>query len=414
MSSIPVVEGQPDTISIEEHSEVGPVNLTERDHEALETTVNGGEDGPQRLGIRYTRDGSAYLRSGAFVGIVALPDGPTVKIDPKTSVDSLLAVLRYAFGCDPSVIETREELAGGGDFVNAIAAVYLQELEDVIRQGLDKEYVRTEATERYVRGQIDAHQQLQRAPVAPITFDCRYEELTHGTLLNAVVLRATKLLARLADGSIAADLHGRAQRLEQRVPDRSVTWEDADRIDLHRLNEHYDTLLDIAREVLRHSFVSDVRSGDQTSFSLLVNMNSVFESVVERAADAVADRRNGWRVERQAETDSLLEGTPEVTLYPDVLLRVNGDPYVVADAKWKTSRRNGDLYQLLAYQSAHDAPGILFYPYNGGSVSTEYMVSGGSDLTLVELPTNATPGDGSTFAAKIEKKLAEAFESVNR
>lgn len=413
MSSVPVVEGHPDAISIEEHSEVGPIHLTERDHEVLETVVNGEDDGPQRLGVRYDRNRRAYLHTGAYVGIVALPDGPTVRIDPKTSVENLLTVLRYAFGCDTSVIETREELTGGGDFVNAIAAVYLQELDDVLRQGLDKEYVHTESEERYVRGQIDTHRQLQRAPIAPTTFDCSYDELTQDTMLNAVVLRAAKLLARLADDSISGDLQGRSKRLEQRVSDRPVTWEDAERIDLHRLNEHYGTLLDIARVVLRHSFVSDVRSGDQTSFSLLVNMNSVFESVVERAAGAVANRRDGWRVEGQAATDTLLQGTPEVTLYPDVLVRVDDEPLIVADAKWKTSRQNGDLYQLLAYQSAHDVPGILFYPYNEGAVATEYSVSGGEDLALVELPTNASVNDGPALGAKIEDAVANAIDKVS-
>lgn len=413
MSSIPVSVSHPDTVVVNEHSEIGPLHLTDADYRMLDTVVNADEDEAQRLRVRHTRDGEAYLHTTAHVGVVSLPDGPTVRIEPKTSVDNVLRILRYAYGSDLSVLETPESLQGNGWFVDSVAAVFLDELDDVLTKGLEKSYIQTDDTERFLRGQLDAHRQLQRSPVAPTSFECTYEDLTHDTPLNRVILRATKQLARLvADDQLAADLYERSQRLEERVSDKQVSPAVAEQLELDRLNEHYASILEIAKQVLRHSFVSDLARGRRSSFSLLVNINSVFEKLVEQAAEEVARSRDGWSVEAQAGIDSLLQGKPTVEMYPDVVVREEGQPLVVADAKWKTSRQNADLYQALAYQSAYDVPGVLFYPGQRGNIETTYTVKGGRPLALIELPTDPVATDGNEFATNLESELAGAIDTL--
>lgn len=414
MSSIPVSVSHPDTIVVDEHSEIGPLILTDADYRMLDTIVNEDEDGAQRLRVRHTRNGDAYLKTTAYVGVVSFPDGPTLRIEPKTSADNLLRILRYAYGSDLSLLDSRESLHGEGWFVDAVAAVFLDELDDVLTKGLEKAYVRTDETERYLRGQLDAHRQLQRSPIAPTSFECSYEELTHDTPLNRVVLQASKQLAQLAtDEQLKDDLFERSQRLESRVTNETVSPALADQIKLNRLNEHYESILEISKQVLRHSFVSDLARGRRASYSLLLNMNSVFEQLVERAAKAVARRRDGWSVEAQEGTDSLLQGEPTVEMYPDIVVRKDGQPLIVGDAKWKTSRQNSDLYQALSYQSAYDVPSILFYPGQRGSLETEYKVKGGKALALVELPTDFAAADIDEYVSEVESKLEEAIEECS-
>jgi len=261
---------------------------------------------------------------------------------------------------------------------------------------------------------VDAHRQLQRSPIAPTTFECAYEDLTYDTPLNQVVLRATKQLASLTvDEQLASDLHERSQRLEERVSDQHVSPALAEQLELNRLNDHYETVLRIATQVLRHSFISELARGSRSSFSMLINMNSVFEKLVERAATEVAQQREEWSVESQLTTDSLLQGQPKVEMYPDIVIRKSGPPLVVADAKWKTNRQNSDLYQVLAYQSAYDVPGILFYPSQQGSLETQYKVKGGSELALVELPVDPTAVDEDDFVKGIESKLETAVARLS-
>ena len=413
MSGVSESARRSDTLVVEEHSDVGPFSLTDADYRMLDTVVNPREAGSTRVGIRHTREGDAYLKTTAFVGIVSLPDGPTLQIEPKVRVENLLRIIRYAFGSDLSILETTESLRSGGKFVDIIAAVYLDELDDVLAKGLENSYVRKDGTERYLKGKLDTHRQLQRSPIAPVTFECTYDDLTHDTPLNRVILRATKQLANVVlDAQLATDLQERSQRLEEQISDVHVTSALAEQIELNRLNSHYETIHRLATNVLNHTFISDLARGSRTSYSMLIDMNDVFEKLVERAAMEVAKNHEEWTIEAQASSESLLRGPSTVRMYPDIVFWKSGEPIVVADTKCKTSRQNADLYQVLAYQSSYDVPGILFYPSQGGSIESRYQVKGGSKLDLVELPVNPVAMNTTDFVKGVESKVEAAVSRL--
>lgn len=85
---------------------------------------------------------------------------------------------------------------------------------------------------------------------------------------------------------------------------------------------------------------------------------------------------------------------------------------LVGDAKWKrddpaaNSREPSpsDIYQLVAYQVAHDVPGVLFYPEQKQSLRSTYEVRGLDSLTLVEVPVKAT--DEQSLPATIQQHVA--------
>ena len=45
---------------------------------------------------------------------------------------------------------------------------------------------------------------------------------------------------------------------------------------------------------------------------------------------------------------------------------------LVGDAKWKTEVKNNDVYQVVAYQTAYDAPCVRVYPDNDGALQNDY------------------------------------------
>jgi hypothetical protein len=120
-------------------------------------------------------------------------------------------------------------------------------------------------------------------------------------------------------------------QLRREVSVRPVRPYEFDGIEVTRLNEYYKDALRLAELVLRNVFVEDLRHGARGSYGLFINMDDIFESVVERAfREAVTgtDQWQGWRVEGQANVTGLVTGgSPSVTMRPDFVVRNAVDFY---------------------------------------------------------------------------------------
>ena len=350
------------------------------------------ELGPSRLTVDYRRDGPPRLRSTQYVGVISLPDGPTIEIQPKAAGQNLLPLLQYAQGLNATTYDRRTGLTEGDTFLDVLGALYATELDTVLTRGLHREYQSKTSTERYLRGRLDVQQQLQRHPIGSTQFECEYDELTIDTTTNQAILYAATILSWFVeDTTVQNQLSRYRQRLQRKISLRHVRATELDNVEVTRLNEHYADLLRLTRLVLASVFVENLRTGTRESFALLVNMNEVFEDVVERIVTASIADKPGWTVETQTSVSGVVSGgDPPITMRPDVLVRDATDDVVfVADAKWKTPSKvsNDDVYQLVAYQSTYAVPGLLVFPEQEPELSTTYTVQDAGALSVVELPT---------------------------
>lgn len=379
-----------DLIELSEYDESDPIDLSDNDIERIESQVDG-------LQVEYRRGKQVVLHTDHRVGVVALPDGPTIEIQPKIGEPNLVTLLRYANGTEPTHLSHETELESGTNFVDTVAALFLEELEAVLSQGLRREYVDVEGTEEYLRGRLNVRRQLAGGP-GKTDFECDYDEFTYDTTLNQTILCVANTLSSLVDSTeIAGELREYGSRLRRRVTLREVSIEEAERIELTRLTDYYETVLALSRLVLKHIYIEDIVAGEGTSYSLLIGMNDVFEKVVERTARETVDERDGWSVEGQVRTDNLLRETRSIRMRPDFVVKRHGEPVLVGDAKWKTKVKNNDVYQVVAYQTAYDAPGVLVYPDNDGAVENDYSVKNGHSLAMLELPTGVNTADVGEF-----------------
>jgi 5-methylcytosine-specific restriction enzyme subunit McrC len=186
-------EGEGVDITFGEYEETDLLDLSESAVRMLQTEFNS--DG-ERLRLSFNRDGKALLQATQHVGTVSLPDGPTIQIRPKAGRTNLLHLLRYAHGVESVTIEERTSIAAGQTFIEALAALYEAELEQVIQQGLHRDYRTVDKSETHLRGRLNVQQQLQKQGVAPTQFECTYEELTYDTIPNQAVLFAASILSR--------------------------------------------------------------------------------------------------------------------------------------------------------------------------------------------------------------------------
>jgi len=221
------------------------------------------------------------------------------------------------------------------------------------------------------------------------------------------------VLSRLVtDQSIKGQLQARITRLRDRVSLEPISATIVEQLTLTRLTDHYADILRLAGLVIAGTFIDAFDPGTQQGVTTLIDMNRIYERVVERCAQAVVQERPGWGVRTQASTQSLVTGSPPVDLRPDFMIDANGETALVGDAKWKTRRQNSDIYQLVAYELAEMAPGLLVYPSQDGKLETEYEIRGGRPLHLVELSVAEYASDFETFSDRLETEFQEKVDNI--
>ncbi|RRJ28732.1 McrC family protein [Halocatena pleomorpha] len=394
------------TITLTEHDETQlDTQLSERDREFIEQTLSS-----QQMTVSFDHERQPMLRTSQYVGIVSLPDGPTIQIRPKAAGDNLLSLLQYAHGTEATTIKQETSIQTGATFIDILAALYLAELEQLIKRGLQQAYRRSSNTEDYLRGRLDLQQQLQRQGPCATTFKCSYDELTYETPANqAILYTVSVLLGLVSDEDLGQSLQRYQTRIRRRVTLRSVRVQEVRDIELTRLSEHYTAILRLTELLLDNAHVDRLERGNRDSYSLLIDMNRVFEDVVERAVRGALESRTDWSIEPQATRRGLVTGgSPSITMRPDILVR---DQYetvqFVADAKWKTpeSVDNADIYQMVAYQLTDDVSGLLIYPSQEGSLTTNYAVQNAGELAVVELPTRKPAATAEALGTRLERCL---------
>lgn len=392
-----------DPIELSEHDSTVPFQISTTDAEFLERVIN--KNSPAPFDISYTSDGDVVIRTGSHVGVLTLPSGIQIEVSPKESVTRLLWLLQYAFDTPVDSMDLDTEFSVASSFFDAIGVLFWNEIKSVLDQGLHRGYIQTQAIEDHVRGRINVQRQLQRPVPHPTDFAVEYDEFTTDTVLNQAVLAALRALVRLVrDPELAGQLRHEEQRLRQFTSPKPVTLEEINRIELSRLNKHYEMLLDLTKTVLSKEFFEDIAAGNNRSLALFVNMNTIFERVVERSFRAAASELGELKIEGQASIQNIVEGPHAVAMRPDVVVRRDdGTPVAVVDAKWKTgSASSGDVYQLTSYILALEAPGALVYPNHTERDGEESMVQKRYQLRSIGLATDAPVDSYSDYAVAIE------------
>lgn len=403
MSTTPRSRTSRERIRLDEHDETDWLDLSDAALDALEE-VNATGSGT-RVRIEYGRDDTVRLHSSQYVGSIALPDGSDISITPKAAGTNFLPLLQYAHDVRATTYDEPTRATRGATFVDALGALYAAELQRILTRAPHHEYSHTERTETQLRGQLDLQRQLQRQGPSPTAFEVSYDELTSDTIANRGIYQAALRLTHLVeDEELSSQLQRQHQELRTWVSTEPVNPAQLARVETSRLNDHYDTILQLAEHVLRNSYLDSFAPAQQTSFGLLVNMNTIFENAVERAANDALQEQNEWTATPQSRIQPIATGgDPSVNMYPDVVIKRDGDIKLVADAKWKTgSISQSDIYQMTSYMLAHDVPGILLYPQQGGEMETSYRVDDRQDLLVREVATQRSPVDSSFSAAFIE------------
>lgn len=373
-----------------------PTWATDRLHRVAKASRLGGEEGGKIVQL-----GRRALRAGQVVGILAaencsleiLPKIDAVGSDGDDATQGqvrkrLVHMLGVALDLDVQSGALSDHDWQSNTLLEILISLFTRDLIDAVRQGMPRRYVGMEDDLPSLRGKLDVVRQFSVLTASPQRLACRYDELSTDILLNRIMKAAIDRLRRVA---IGPENQRRLAELALTYADissirsKEITW---DAVQLDRTNARWRSLLGMARFLLgdRHQTTS---MGGQQGFSLLFEMNVLFEQYVGRllrralAGSPYSVHLQGGRLYclQDAET-----GRRTFQTKPDILVKHGKDVVHIIDTKWKrvTSKvddpkrgvSQSDVYQMMAYGQIYSCDRLtLLYPHHGDVGAAAGMLS---------------------------------------
>ncbi len=310
------------------------------------------------------------------------------------------------------------------DLLEILIRLFCDRLFEAIHRGLTRRYIAFVDDLPLLRGRLDAIRQFTINAGMPQRLACRYEELSPNIPLNQIMKAAVARLRGIAHAPIN---QRRLNELElafaevRGVSSSRLPWNE---VILDRTNRTWADLLKLAQLLLGDRFQT-TSSGADAGFSLLFEMNTLFEEFVGRSLQA-ALLRGGAHVRLQRMKGHALlasDGKGRFATVPDIVVESLGHDVWIIDTKWKRLKSiddpkygvaHSDVYQMMAYSQVHHCKRLmLLYPQHHGIHQeagriADFKVSGTDDTQLVIATLDLA--DISTVPTQLRRLLVTESE----
>lgn len=401
-------------INLREYERSAPLRLSvEKRDELIRAT---SEIGVELIiqPVNGTRD-EYTLTPGATIGAFET-ESCSVCISPKLTIRQVVSLLCYAIGH----VRFQEDEFGFPEEEAALPDVLALALGAAARRcfsrGLLQGYRTTEESLYAVRGRIRLDDQIRQRSGVLLPIEVRYDEFTDDILPNRLIkaaalrLRGMPLLSTDATrqlASVAEMLDGVAH---VEFPRNSVP-----EVKFDRLNEHYRSVVTLARLILRHGMF-EANRGTVRASGLVVDMTRFFQEFVTVAL------RIGLRVSEHEKFGEhhirSLDENGLVKLRPDLTWWEGDDCVFVGDVKYKRTNGgvpNADLYQLLAYVTALDLPGgVLVYAKGEAKPTIHTVRHSNKRLDIIALNLSGSLDKVLSRVDAVGKRASELRRAAKR
>lgn len=385
---------------------------SEEDEEYLHSQVfNRGLK--RNIRVTYERLGDQEFKPkitvGPYAGIIQLSKK---RIHFSTKVNTnlfyLLSFLKSEeeFLYDP---ETPIEIKEGVNFFDIIGRFFLKQLDDIMRKGLLRNYVRKQENLRFAKGKILFKDQAKENMVDKSRFFCEFEDLTFDNRENQLVLGALHSLISLIrfNQKLRNELRGLEIALKDFITLVGIDPHECSLIRFSRINQYYEDIIRLSRLILEERFIRSVYKGESRGFNFIVNMNKVYEDFITEMVEEIigtCPEFKDFEIERQPRFNRLVE-EKTIVAKPDIVLRRGKAEYpFIIDTKYKKDPANADYYQVIAYSLAlrKSKACCLIYPKSEASeIDKEHT----RVLTLVRDLTGSDPSKVKIYAVTVDLHL---------
>ena len=322
-----------------------------------------------------------------YVGVILLPSGLRLEIRPKVPIGNLFYMLSCAFELPWPFREEWAHFQSFDDVLAAIAQIYCDLVEQRIRDGLYRAYVEQDENSGVIRGRIVFMEDLRRNCLTRQRVYCRFADFTWDVEENQIIRQVLHLLT---GWGFHLGLRLRLSQLDSMLSEitpTAIPGAAIDRFRYNRFNEDYRPIHQLCRLFLEGNSLSE-QLGVMDSRIFLLDMNELFEKFVTQLLISAAC----GRLSVEPQFGLHLDQEEKVAMHPDILVRYDGAPALVADCKYKRtepeSYKNHDYYQVLSYCIATGVErGILLYPVDRVTTDDTVQVKN-AGITIEQMTIN--------------------------
>ncbi len=357
-----------------------------------------------------------YATAQQWVGVVRIP-GLSLEILPKAAPrHNLLYMLMTAGELPFRERDLAAQATENAPLLEVLVRLFAGRLFGELTLGRQHSYVQRRDNLPYIKGKLLIGRHLAQNLARPDRFHVEYDEFCADTPLNRIFKAACRRLVAMTTKMPLQERLTDCLFLLDDVRDVIPTPSDFDRIIINRQNERFADLFQFARLILLEQAPTS-HGGDTKTFSLLFDMNAVFEKFIAQFLrhHILTNELSDCRLYDQARSrlEHLVYRPPPVLpanyrprrhgskvlpLKADLLIE-RGPHRLIIDTKWKvlSSEAGGrrgvsrnDLLQLFAYAQNYGARNnVLLYPHPGEDLDAQVFnlpLSGdGGDLQRIQV-----------------------------
>jgi 5-methylcytosine-specific restriction enzyme subunit McrC len=240
---------------------------------------------------------------------------------------------------------------------------FITEAEQIIHQGLTKEY-RTQTGNLFsLKGQLSFNNHITKNIIHKERFYTAHQVYDKDNKLNQILKNALEIIRGLSHNYHYKNRCNRLLLVFEDIRKKVFTKPSFDNITYNRKTEHYKTAINLARLIILN-YSPDISSGTENVLGILFDMNKLFEAYVLLKLQQAAEKNELIKVVQGQASKKFWS---DKTIRPDIVLELTSGEKVILDTKWK-NRQNGspddnDLKQMYAYNLHFGAKtSLLVYP----------------------------------------------------
>ena len=361
-----------------------------------------------------------------YVGLIEMKNGFQIQVLPKIDFSSsedignqttkriFLKMLRSMKDFPCKIFNDANLKADRMNLYELFINMYLQEVRQILKQGLKSGYIEKEDNLHFYKGKLMVNEHIRQNLSHKERFYLRYDEFNpnrpENKLIKSTLIKLSKMTSSAENSKEIRQILTGFELVE---PSRNIEKDFAS-IKIDRTTKGYEAVMAWSRFFLFNKSFTTF-TGSTQSRSLLFPMEQVFESYVAQQLKKVFVP-DGWEVSVQDKGYYLFEEPRrQFSLRPDIVIRKN-DRVVVLDTKWKSLCDNeaknygisqSDMYQMYAYSKKYQTSEIyLIYPVNQEMRNHRPVQFDSGDGTIVNVLL-VDVSEIETDLVKLKEELSE-------
>ena len=259
-------------------------------------------------------------------------------------------------------------------------AIFLGELEYLIRTGLFKQYKKQEINQLALKGALDFPKHLSKNIVHQERFYTNTNVYNYDHIWHWIFFQTLKLIKNYSQKRAILDRVSSIELNFPEVTNQQISVSTFSRLHYTRKSQSYKNAIDIA-QLLFSNLHPDLQAGKNSVLALMFDMNLLWERVIYSSlAKMFRQYNNDYIVKAQHYMPFWKANNNHKDIKPDIVIQSPEGETFILDTKWKIGSDNSpdssDLYQLFAYSQFFQAKRTaLIYPgLSKNIVSSKYLM----------------------------------------